>query len=335
MKPVIFGIAGEELNAEEHALFRDCDPAGYILFRRNVRDRAQLRALTDALRELSGREQLPILIDQEGGRVARMQPPVWPEFPRWERFDQLYERAPISAIEAARANAQAIAITLAECGVSVNCLPLLDVRQKDAHDVIGDRALGSEPTRVAALGQAILDGMAEAGVAGVMKHIPGHGRTLVDTHKSLPRVSATHEELASDIAPFKALSDTAMAMTAHIVFEAWDPDRCATLSPIIIEQVIRGEIGFDGLLFTDDLDMKALENGPVQSAVDAIAAGCDIALNCWARIDEMKQTVERLDDISDISRQRMERAMATTGVFDDSVALDSLIEKRDTLLALA
>lgn len=335
MKPVVFGIAAETLNDEERALFRDSDPAGYILFARNVVDRHLLLALTDELRSISGRENVPILIDQEGGRVVRMKPPVWPEFPPWAKFDALYDKAPMSAIEAARSNAHALGLTLAECGITVNCLPLLDVRQPGAHDVIGDRALGFEPMRVAALGRAVLDGLGDAGVAGVLKHIPGHGRAMVDTHKSLPRVVASAEELATDISPFKSLATAPMAMTAHIVFEAWDAERCATLSPIVIDTIIRGEIGFDGLLFSDDLDMKALEGNPAQRAAAVVEAGCDIALNCWARMDEMKETVEKLDDISAESRERLDRAMATIRPAEAVNMLGALIEKRDTLLAMA
>lgn len=335
MKPVVFGIAAETLNDEERALFRDADPAGYILFARNVADRDQLRALTDELREISGREDVPILIDQEGGRVVRMKPPVWPEFPPWAKFDALYDIAPMSAIEAARSNAHAIGLTLAECGITVDCLPLLDVRQSGAHDVIGDRALGFEPMRVAALGKAVLDGLAEAGVAGVIKHIPGHGRAMVDTHKALPRVTASAEELATDVTPFKTLADAPMAMTAHIVFEAWDAERCATLSPTVIDDIIRGEIGFDGLLFSDDLDMQALDGDPADRAANVVAAGCDIALNCWARMEEMKRTVELLVDISDESRARLDRATDTIHPIETADALDALIDKRDSLLALA
>ncbi|MET0180483.1 MAG: glycoside hydrolase family 3 N-terminal domain-containing protein, partial [Novosphingobium sp.] len=177
MTPAIFGLAGLTLGADERAFFRDADPAGYILFGRNIADRDQVRALTDELRALHGRERTLICIDQEGGRVARMRPPEWLAFPPGEAFDRLYELAPISAIEAARANAEALGLDLAEVGISVDCLPLLDVRRPGAHDVIGDRAFGSEPMRVAALGRATLDGLARAGVAGVIKHMPGHGRT--------------------------------------------------------------------------------------------------------------------------------------------------------------
>jgi len=335
MKPVIFGMAGLSLTVEERALFAAADPAGYILFKRNVESRDQLRALTDELREVSSRANVPILIDQEGGRVARMQPPQWPEFPAWEAFDRLYEKAPISAIEAARVNAKAIALTLAEVGITVNCLPLLDVRQPGATDIIGDRALGAEPLRVAALGRAVLDGMAEVGVAGIVKHIPGHGRAMADSHKDLPRVTASAEELATDIAPFKKLGQATMAMTAHIVYEAWDSERCATLSPVVIDDIIRGAIGFDGLLISDDLDMKALKGDRAQLAADVVAAGCDIALNCWARLDEMKATVAKLDDITAKASGRLDSAMALPPHNAQADSVAALIDKRDRLLTYA
>jgi len=220
MKPVIFGVSGLELTAGERDFFRDADPLGYILFKRNCGDRAQMRALTDSLRDLSGRADLPILIDQEGGRVARMQPPVWPAFPAGAAFDALYEKAPISAIEAARANGQALGLMLSEVGVTVDCAPLLDVRQPEVTDAIGDRALGGEPMRVAALGKAILEGLRLGGVVGVVKHMPGHGRALVDSHLELPRVKADAAALEVDIEPFTRLADAPMGMTAHLVFEA-------------------------------------------------------------------------------------------------------------------
>ncbi|HWT11510.1 MAG TPA: glycoside hydrolase family 3 N-terminal domain-containing protein, partial [Allosphingosinicella sp.] len=212
MLPAFLGLAGERLDPDERAFLREAQPAGFILFARNCRDRGQLRRLTDDLRELAGRADLPILIDQEGGRVARLGPPDWPEFPAAWRFAELYRKAPISAIEAARVNAQAIAVTLAEVGINVDCLPLLDVRREGAHDVIGDRALGAEPMQVAALGRAVLDGLEAGGVCGVVKHMPGHGRAAADSHVELPVVEASAQELESDVAPFRALSDAPMAM---------------------------------------------------------------------------------------------------------------------------
>ncbi|MDB5703215.1 MAG: beta-hexosaminidase [Sphingomonas bacterium] len=335
MKPVIFGLSGLTLTPDERSFFGAADPVGYILFKRNIADRAQVRALTDELRALSGRDDLPILIDQEGGRVARMGPPEWPAFPAGPAFDALYEIAPISAIEAARANAQAIALMLAEVGVTVDCLPLLDVSQPDTTDAISTRALGSEPMRVAAMGRAIIDGLRAGGVVGVVKHMPGHGRAKVDTHYHLPTVTASDEELEVDLAPFRALSGAPMGMTSHIIFEAWDPQRPATLSPIVIEEVIRGRIGFDGLLMTDDIDMKALSGSAGDKAAGAIAAGCDLVLDCWGRMDEMEDIAARLSDISERSLARLERAMATIAGTPPQGDMADLIAKRDALLALA
>lgn len=335
MIAAIFGIAGLELSAEERAFFRESEPAGYILFGRNFADRKQTRALTDALRELHGRDDLPILIDQEGGRVQRMKPPVWPQFPAGQRFADLYQLSPLSAIEAARLNAEAIGVSLAEAGITVDCLPLLDVRQDGAHDVIGDRALGDNPMQVAALGRAVLDGLKRAGVGGIVKHIPGHGRASVDSHKSLPVVDASAEELESDIAPFLKLAHTPMAMTAHIVFKAWDAERPATMSSKVIEEIIRGKIGFDGLLFSDDLDMEALEGSVPERAEAAVRAGCDLALNCWAKMDDMIGIAQRLGSIGAETRRRLDTAMAGVSLSAQARSLEELVAKRDELLALA
>lgn len=335
MKPVIFGLSGETLTSVERAFFRDADPAGYILFKRNVANKAQLRALTDDLRALSGRDDLLVMIDQEGGRVTRMQPPVWPAFPPGAVFDRLYDVAPASAIEAARANAQAIAATLREAGISVDALPLLDVRQPGASDIMGDRTLGAEPMRVAALGRAVLDGLKRGGVVGIVKHMPGHGRALVDSHHELPRVEANEAALETDIAPFRTLCDAPIGMTAHIVYTAWDAGRPASLSPTIIRSIIRERIGFDGLLMSDDLDMKALK-GPIPDlAAGVVAAGCDIALNCWGRMDEMTGIAAALPDITPLARQRLDRAMATISDTAEERPLEELLARRDELLALA
>lgn len=334
MKPVIFGLSGLTLTPDERDFFRQADPLGYILFKRNCGDRAQMKALTDSLRTLSGRADLPILIDQEGGRVARMQPPEWPAFPTGEAFDKLYDLAPISAIEAARASAQALGMMLAEVGVTVDCAPLLDVRQPDGTNAIGDRALGSEPMRVAALGQAILEGFRRAGIVGIVKHIPGHGRAVVDSHLELPRVTASAEALESDIEPFIRLNGAPMAMTCHLVFEAWDKDRPATLSPTVIHDIIRGRIGFDGLLFTDDIDMKALSGTAGEKAQAALAAGCDVILDCWARMDEMVEITGLLPDASPQCLARLDRAMASAAS-PEGGDFAELIARRDALLALA
>lgn len=334
MKPVIYGLAGLELTPDERAFFDDARPAGYILFKRNCVDRAQLRALTDSLRELHGRNDLLIMIDQEGGRVARMQPPEWPAFPAGGLFDALYDKAPISAIEAARANAEALALTLSEVGVTVDALPLLDVRREGANDVIGDRAYGYEPMRVAAIGRAVIEGLQAGGVTGIVKHMPGHGRVLVDSHKALPVVDASEDELESDLRPFRQLNWAPIGMTAHIVYSAWDDARPGTLSAYVIEKIIRERIGFDGLLMTDDIDMKALSGTPAEKACGAIEAGVDVVLDCWARMDEMVAIANALPDASEKARERLDKAMAfakppNPGRFAELVA------KRDELLSLA
>jgi beta-N-acetylhexosaminidase len=333
MIPAIFGLSGTTLGPEERAFFKDADPAGYILFGRNVESREQLRALTDELRAIHGRERLFICIDQEGGRVARMKPPVWPAYPPGEAFDRLYDIAPVSAIEAARANAEALGLDLAEAGVTVDCHPSLDVRQPGAHDVIGDRALGSEPMRVAALGRAILAGLARAGVAGCVKHMPGHGRAMADSHKELPTVNASAEELEADLQPFRALADTPIGMTAHVRYTAWDGENPGTLSPFVVGEVIRQRIGFTGLLLTDDLDMEALSGTVPERAERAIAAGCDIALNCWARMDDMTGIASRLPTMSDETAVRLQRALQRTADRGTAAKHAELIARRDALLA--
>ena len=334
MTPAIFGLAGQALTADERAFFREADPAGYILFGRNVEDRAQLRALTDDLRAIHGRERLLVSIDQEGGRVARMKPPEWGAFPPGEAFARLWQVAPASAIEAARANAEALGRDLAEVGVTVDYLPLLDVRHPGAHDVIGDRALGEQPMQVAALGRAVLDGLARAGVTGCVKHMPGHGRACADSHKELPTVEASEAELETDLEPFRTLRDAPVGMTAHVRYTAWDADNPGTLSPVVVNEVIRGRIGFGGLLLTDDIDMEALDGSVPERSERAIAAGCDVVLNCWAKMDDMVGIAERLPAMSDAASERLERALAGTGEAPDGDRT-ALIAKRDALLELA
>lgn len=333
MKPVIFGLSGPVLTPDERAFFARVRPAGYILFRRNVETRAQLRALTDSLRELEGREDVAILVDQEGGRVARLSPPEWPAFPAGPAFDALYERAPMSGIEAARANGHALGLMLADVGITVDCHPILDVARPDTTEAIASRAFGREPMRVAAMGRATLEGLAAGGVVGVVKHMPGHGRALLDSHYDLPTVTAPAAELEDDLAPFRALAHAPMGMTSHIVYQAWDAARPATLSPVVIEEIIRGRIGFDGLLMTDDIDMKALSGSAGEKAAGAIAAGCDVVLDCWARMPEMEEIAARLDEIAPRARDRLDRAMA--GRTAPTGEMAALIDKRDRLLALA
>lgn len=334
MIPAIFGISGLELTADERAFFTDADPAGYILFARNCGTREQLRRLTDDLREIHGRDRLIVSIDQEGGRVARMKPPEWPEYPAGEAFAKLYEIAPASAIEAARVNAEAIARELAMVGISVDYHAPFDVRRPETDDVIGDRALGSEPMQVAALGRAILDGMARAGVVGCLKHMPGHGRATCDTHKELPVVTASDEELEIDIEPFRTLSAHPLGMSAHIVFSAWDPDNPATLSETVISDIIRGKIGFDGLLLSDDIDMQALKGSIPDRGAAALAAGCDIILNCWAKMEDQRAIAERSPSMSEKTKLRLDRVHDAMGDAPDDIETGELLAKRDALLAI-
>ena len=335
MQAAIYAPAGLVLSDDEQRFFRDADPAGFIVFKRNCETREQLRRLTDALRELSGRADVPILIDQEGGRVARMKPPEWPAFPAAERFSQLYQLAPSSAIEAARANARAIALMLRDVGINVDALPLLDVRQKGASDIIGDRALGSEPMQVAALGRAVLDGMASAGVVGIIKHIPGHGRALVDSHKELPVVSADVGELDSDLEPFERLSSAPMGMMAHVVYTAFDAERPASMSPVVIRDIVRARIGFDGWLMSDDIGMEALQGDFGSRAAGVVAAGCDVALHCSGKMDEMIAVAKAVPPMSAKGEARLARAMASAGANADAPDFGQSIAIRDALLGVA
>lgn len=335
MTPAIFGIAGTELTDAERGFFAEADPVGFILFARNCEGKEQLRALTDDLRAIHGRDRLIISVDQEGGRVRRMKPPVWLEHPPGGAYAALYNIAPISAIEAARTGAELIGRELAEVGISVDYHPPLDLPQPGAHDVIGDRALGTEPMQVAALGRAILDGLSAAGVVGCIKHIPGHGRSTADTHKEMPTVTATAQELERDLEPFRTLSHAPLGMTGHLLFTAWDTAHPATHSPAVINYIIRDAIGFDGLLLTDDIDMEALSGGVPERAERAIAAGCDVVLNCWAKMEDMIGIAERCGLLSQAGEARLARVHAAMGEPVDGPPLEELLAKRDALLALA
>lgn len=342
MIPAFFGLQGLTLTPAERALFAACVPAGYILFARNIADPAQVRALTDSLRSLHGDPRLPILIDQEGGRVARLRPPHWPEFPPPADFAAVWQRAPITAMAAARANARALGAMLAGLGITVDCLPLLDVAAPGMHAVIGDRSYGADPLTVASLGRATLDGLQAGGVVGVVKHVPGHGRATADSHHDLPVVSAADTELATDLAPFRRLADAPMAMTAHVIYTAWDAALCASLSPGIIATVIRERIGFDNLLMSDDLGMAALAQQPggqdmAARATGVIAAGCDIALHCSGTLAEMEAIAGALPPITAAAAERLTRAMAwaDTPATEAVTAMADAIALRDALMAAA
>ena len=306
----IFGCAGLTLTAGEAAFFRDTRPWGFILFKRNIDSPEQVRALTASLRETIGVADAPILIDQEGGRVQRMGPPHWPKYPPGRAFGRLATNDPLVRREIARLGARLIAHDLRDVGINVDCMPVLDVPAPDSHDIIGDRAYGDTVREVATLGRAAAEGLIAGGVLPVIKHMPGHGRAMADSHKALPVVGASLEALeARDFEPFRVLSDMPMAMSAHVVFTALDPGAAATQSRRVIRKVIRGSIGFDGLLMTDDLSMKALEGSFRQRAEKALAAGCDVVLHCNGDMAEMRAVAEGTRMLAGKARRRADAAL--------------------------
>jgi beta-N-acetylhexosaminidase len=303
-RAVIFGCAGERLTAAEAGFFAAADPLGFILFRRNCRNRAQLHALVDDLRGAVGRPDAPVLIDQEGGRVARLTPPEWRSYPSAAQLAALPE--PL-AIEAVQLGARLIAEDLAELGITVDCAPVLDQPAANADPIIGDRAYGSEPERVARLGRAFCDGLLTGGVLPVVKHIPGHGRAGVDSHHACPRVETAHATLAgSDFAPFRTLADMPWAMTAHIVYATIDAAP-ATFSGRLIDTIIRGEIGFGGILLSDDISMGALAGSLAMRTRRAIAAGCDLILHCTGQMGEMVEVIDAAPPVSPATEARIAR----------------------------
>lgn len=320
----VYGCQGHTLGLDERAFFRDAQPWGFILFARNVADAAQVRNLVASLRETVGDPRAPVLIDQEGGRVARLKPPNWHQRPAAAVFGALHERAPETAREALYLNARLIANDLFQLGITVDCLPVLDVPVEGADSVIGDRAFSRDPATIIDLGREAIDGLVEGGVLPVMKHVPGHGRANADSHLALPRVAASREELsAADFVPFRGLAHCPMAMTAHVVYEAIDPARPATVSPRVVNEVIRGEIGFDGLLLSDDLSMKALAGTIAQRTKASLFAGCDIALHCNGKMDEMKEVASEAKPLDGVSLKRAETALghlAEPGAFDAAAA---------------
>jgi beta-N-acetylhexosaminidase len=291
MRAFVCGCLGLAFTPEERAFITNYQPWGLILFKRNVESRNQLSALTSEFRAIVGREDAPVLIDQEGGRVQRLGPPHWPAYPAAARFEAVLD--PARAEEGVRLTMRLIAHDLREIGVTVDCAPVLDVADEATHAVVGSRSYGFNPARVAALGRAAMEGLLAGGVAPVIKHAPGHGRARADSHFEVPVVSASRRELAErDFAPFRALKDAPAGMTAHCLYSAIDPTRPGTISPAVIGEIVRGEIGFDGLLFTDDLSMKALGGSFDERTRAAFAAGVDIALHCNGDLAEAKPVAE-------------------------------------------
>jgi beta-N-acetylhexosaminidase len=306
----ILGCAGTTLTAEEVAFFRDVKPWGFILFKRNIADPEQVRALTAALRAAVGRDDAPILIDQEGGRVARLQPPHWRIYPPGRAYGELVANDPLTAREITRLGSRLIAHDLRSIGINVDCVPVLDVPDPQGHEIIGDRAYGDTPEQVATLGRAAAEGLLAGGVLPIIKHIPGHGRALSDSHLELPVVKAKLLELEiRDFAPFRVLSDMPMAMTAHVVYSAIDRNRPATTSKKVIKKIIRESIGFDGLLMSDDLSMKALSGDFKQRAKDSLSAGCDVVLHCNGDMAEMKAVMSGVGRLGKEARRRAQAVM--------------------------
>jgi len=332
-KAFITGLSGTRLSAAERDFIRGERPWGFILFRRNIETPEQVTALTADAREVLGEGDAPILIDQEGGRVQRFRPPNWPLYPAGAAFGQLYRGDPALGLKAAWLSARLIADDLGKVGVTVDCLPLADVPIAGADDVIGDRAYGHDPKTVAAIARAVTEGLAEGGILPILKHIPGHGRAMADSHLRLPVVDASKNELESiDFAAFKPLADLPMAMTAHVVFSAFDPAQPATTSATMIERVIRGLIGFQGLLMSDDVGMNALAGSIAERTRALLAAGCDMVLACSGEADEMHQVARETPELSGKALQRAKAALASrkapTKPFDRAAAraeLDGLI----------
>jgi beta-N-acetylhexosaminidase len=301
----IAGCAGPVLSPDECAFFTEARPWGLILFRRNVESPDQVRALTSHFRDLLGADAA-VLVDQEGGRVQRLNQPHWPVYPPAAAFGRLSDEAERFATLGARLIAQ----DLRAVGIDVDCLPVLDTPAPGSHQIIGDRAYAGNPADVGRLGRAAALGLMAGGVMPVMKHIPGHGRALADSHLELPRVKASREELEADFAPFRANADLPAAMTAHVVYEALDPLHPATQSRDVVENIVRGEIGFDGLLMTDDLSMKALDGRFFERAARAFGAGVDLALHCNGDLAEAGAVAQAAPMLAGPALDRVERARA-------------------------
>jgi len=327
-KAWICGCAGTSLTADEKAFFASEKPWGFILFKRNCETKRQIADLTQALREVAGAPSAPVFIDQEGGRVQRLGPPLWPKYPPGQAFADLYAIAPEKGERAGFLAARLIAHDLREVGVDADCLPVLDVPVPGAHDVIGDRAYGRDPAVIAHLGLLAAQGLLSGGVLPVIKHIPGHGRASVDSHHQLPFVDAAYADLeAIDFYPFRKLRHLPMAMTAHVVYSALDSAHPCSTSKHVIRRIIREVIGFQGLLMSDDVSMNAL-HGEIGARSEAcFAAGCDFVLHCNGKLDEMRAVAQKTPVLDGLAKMRADKALAmrvTPEVFDARAGLEEL-----------
>lgn len=325
---IVFGCAGPVVTPDEKAFYRDADPFGFILFRRNVDTPEQVRALVSDLRDSVGRNA-PVLIDQEGGRVARLRPPHWPALPAAAQVGALGADAP----RAAWLHGRLLAAMLADLGIDVDCAPVADVPVPGSHDVIGDRAFAGDPALVAELAAAQAAGLLAGGVLPVVKHIPGHGRAFADSHLELPVVTTALDELdAWDFAPFKALAGLPLAMVAHVVYTAIDPHHPSSVSSKVIGEIVRDRIGFGGLLFSDDLSMQALSGTVATRTAAVLAAGCDIALHCNGKMDEMLDAIAHAHPVTALAEQRWARALGQRPLAPDMADVAALRAEFDGLL---
>lgn len=330
----IFGCAGHNLTRAERAFFRDVNPWGFILFKRNIDTPDQVRKLVAALRETTGRDDAPVLIDQEGGRVARLGPPHWKKYPPGKSYGALYAADPVQGRELTRLGARLIAHDLRALGITCDCVPVLDVPVTGAHDIIGDRAYGFDAATVATLGRAAAEGLLAGGVLPVIKHIPGHGRAGADSHENLPVVDATRPALEkTDFAAFRHLADMPLAMTAHVVYTAFDKDNPATTSRTVIRNVIRRHIGFGGVLMSDDLSMKALSGSFEERTVAALAAGCDMVLHCNGEMNEMRAIARETPKLAGKSKKRAKAALQRIAHLPEPLDAADARAKLDAALA--
>ena len=330
IRSFISGCEGTQLSSAEAAFFRERNPWGLILFKRNCQTPAQIAALTAAFRQAVGRRDAPVFIDQEGGRVQRLGPPSgdWRKYPPARAYGDLYARSPLAALRAARHVGRLMAEDLIDLGITADCLPVLDVPQAGAHDVIGNRAYSLNIEHVMALARAHTAGLMDGGVLPVIKHIPGHGRADVDSHHALPVVKARRQDLEQvDFPPFAAFADAPMAMTAHVIYAAIDKTAPATLSRKLIKSVIRGQIGFRGLLLTDDLSMKALSGTLAEKCAAALKAGCDMLLHCNGVLAEMHEVADAAGELKGKALRRAKAALKSARkpqAYDKKAALKDL-----------
>jgi beta-N-acetylhexosaminidase len=328
----ILGISGKTFSPEERKLFSEAQPWGMILFARNIETPEQVRALTSEFRSIAGRDDAAVLVDQEGGRVQRLKPPHWQIYPPASAFAEIYRNDKMKGLEAVGLGAALIANDLTDVGINVDCLPVADLRLPEAHDIIGDRAYGKTPDQVATLARAAAEALMQSGVLPVLKHIPGHGRAKTDSHEELPVVDASVDELAeTDFETFWLLNDLPLGMTAHVVYSAIDADNAATVSPTVIADVVRGHIGFDGLLMSDDLSMKALKGSLRTRAEAAIGAGCDVNLHCNGEMGEMREV---LAGSPQLAGDALDRASAALGLLKRPLESFDVAEARARFSAM-